>query len=267
MSPSVSMEGMIVSTAPITCPQCHGSGSERVQVATATLASSEPAYESRYCRSCNGTGTGRTCSDQELKTYAGEPSEAPGDIFELAKSVAQRSTKPRAMVAGRRPIEVSYGFRGKKSRTTWVEGEVPSDYWILLERKAFSTYKGEVRQRGGSEEEEFQYETQFRLGIDGALSKVRRERETVLWSGTFRYDEMPWSGWEPRPMKTLDEFMIDFDIEGWVDRSTSAGLRERTDVVGDMDFHIEYGGVVHIRRIFPKGVGLYNALANLAKTP
>ena len=83
-----------------------------------------------------------------------------------------------------------------------------------------------------------------------------------LYSGSWRYEEMTWSAWNPRQVKDLSQFMIDFDFEGSA-AADGDGWRDTTEVVGAMDFYIGRGDIPSLRRLFPKGVGLYSALATM----
>lgn len=249
-------------TSHLTCSECHGGGSVRTPKPTVALTSAEVAYESRQCSACSGTGVGRRGSVQELQQYSGERLEAPGDIFEMAKSVATRTVLPRAKIVQTKFVPVAYGFLGRKTRTEQRTEETTADYWILLAKGARTNRTGSACERGGCEEEDTEREIQFRLGADGSLMIMERERDCVLYSGTFRYEEMTWSDWNPRQVKDLSQFMIDFDFEGSA-TADGDGWRDITSVVGDMKSYILRGQTPSLRRLFPKGVGLYNALATM----
>jgi glucose-specific phosphotransferase system IIA component len=109
-------------------------------------------------------------------------------------------------------------------------------------------------------------ETIFCLGTDGSFRKLRRVQQTVVWDGSMNYrtQALGWSGWEAQRLTDLDQFMADFDFEGSVTAEAHGIWRERTEVVGDMDFYLERGDDPYMRRLYPKGIGLYLALKQLA---
>lgn len=159
---------------------------------------------------------------------------------------------------------MSYGFLGRKIRTESVTRETETDYWVLTTKKGSMKREGSGRERGGSLEEEDNRETIFCLASDGSLRKLRRTQQTVLWDN-HRFEDLGWSGWSAENLKDLDHYMVDFDFHGSISAADPGCWRERTEVVGDMDFYLERGNDPFIRRVYPKGVGLYAALKGLMK--
>lgn len=246
----------------IQCPQCKGSGRIRVQAQTTSLSSAQPTYEERSCNLCSGTGKGQRASADDLRRYFGERPQAPEDLFALAKTVAACCRRPRARETRTERVQVSYGFLGRKSRTESVTRETETDYWVLATKKGFMKREGSCRERGSSLEEEDNKETIFCLASDGSLRKLRRTQQTVLWDN-HRFEDLGWSGWSAENLKDLDHYMVDFDFDGSISAENPGCWRERTEVVGDMDFYLERGNDPFIRRVYSKGVGLYAALKGL----
>lgn len=223
----------------------------RVRAQTTSLSSAQPTYEERSCIACAGTGKGRSASGDDLRRYFSEPSHAPEDLFALAKAVAATSKRPKAMESRIETFQVSYGFLGRKTRTESVTRETELDYWVLVTKKSF--------EREFADEEVDDNEIRFCLAADGSLLKLRRTQHS------YHDERFGWSGWEFEPLTDLDHYMVDFDFAGDARFESSYFLRF-TDVVDSIltsyldstDSHFS------LRRLYPKGVGLYVALKGLA---
>lgn len=234
----------------IKCPQCNGSGRVRVQAQTTSLSSAQPTYEERSCGACRGTGRGQDATADDLRRYFGEPSEAPEDLFAFAKKVASTSRRPRAKVRRTEQVQVSYGFLGRKTRTESVTSEAEADYWVLATKQLF--------ERQLTDEEVDDHEIAFCLGIDGSFRQLRRTQHS--------YHDQPfgWSTWEPEGMTDLDHFMVEFDFEGSGRRETSGFLTHTDRVCNILDHYLNSTtGYWSLRRLHPKGMGLYTALQGL----
>lgn len=233
-----------------------------VQTATAVLSSSQPHYESRSCGACGGSGMGARAGSAELRRYYAERSSAPEDLFALAKSVAAAIRQPRARATRTETVQVPYGFLGRKTRSEQVTRESEMDYWVLKTKKGWTKKIGSCRERGSSVEERDSFETIFCLTTSGAFSKVKRTQQMVLWDNHL-CDEYEWSSYSAQPMKSLDQFLVDFDFDGSIRHESPGCFSEYTTVVGDMDFFLERGNEPSMRQIHPKGMGLYSALLSL----
>lgn len=249
-------------TSSITCSACSGSGKVRATVQTTSLSSAQPTYEDRPCDDCLGTGRGVRASAAHLRHYYTEGSQSPEDLFALARSVAASTAQPRTKETTTAYVQVPYGLLGRKSRTETVVREAETDYWVLATKTGWQKRTGGGKERGGTVEEEDNKQTIFCLAADGSFRKLRRKQECVVWDN-YRYEEMGWSAWEPQSLRNLDHFMVDFDFNGNISAESPGYWSERTEVVGDMDFYIERGNEPFMRQIYPKGVGLYNALNSL----
>jgi len=251
-----------LSETTIRCLDCGGTGKVTVQTATTALSSSQPHYESRSCGTCGGSGTGARAGSAELHRYYAERSSAPEDLFALAKSVAAATRQPRARATRTETVQVSSGFLGRKTRSEKVTRESEMDYWVLATKKGWTKRIGSCRERGSSVEEEDNYETIFCLTTSGAFSKFKRTQQTVLWDN-HRFEDLGWSGYSAQQLKSLDQFLADFDFEGSIRHDSPGCFTEYTTVVGDMDFFLERGNEPFMRQTHPKGMGLYNALIRL----
>ena len=222
------------------------------------------------CGFCGGSGrTSPRATIEDLHRYRNESNEAPEDIFSLAKTVASACRKPRMKLHQKERLEISYGFLGRKTRVDYVDKEVESDYWVLSTKDGFEKRFGEARSRDATVQEEESFETAFCLSLDGALVKLSRANEMVLWAdGSFgsgiTFEYFGWKDWKMTPIRDLDEFMIDFDFEGYQTVETSGLWHTRTSVVGKIYVYNGPHFQTHnLRRIYPKGVGLYLALKGL----
>jgi len=157
---------------------------------------------------------------------------------------------------------VPYGFLGRKTRSESVTKESETDYWVLATKKGWSKRVGSCRERGSSVEEEDNFEALFCLSTNGAFSKLKRTQQTVLWDN-YRFDDLGWSEFSAQPIKDFDHFMADFDFEGNIRHESPGCFSEYTTVVGDMAFFFERGNEPHMRQVYPKGLGLYQALIRL----
>lgn len=249
----------------IQCPRCEGLGRIRVQAQVTSLSSVQGTYEETPCDQCRGTGRGQRASAEDLLRYFSETFSAPEEIFSLARSVASTCQRPRATEYRTDHVEVSYGFRGRKTRIESVTREVETDYWVLASKSEWYKTEGSHCDHGNCIEERDDIETVFCLTTDGSLRKLQRKRQTLVRNATFNYASEigHWSPWRAQSLTDLDHFMIDFDFDGSITVGTSGVWRMRTEVIETICSLLDSGSKPSVSQIFPKGVGLYQALKNL----
>lgn len=234
----------------IQCPQCSGSGRVRVQAQTTSLLSAQPAYEERACGACRGSGRGQSATADDLRRYFSEPSQAPEDLFAFAGKVAASCRRPREKVCRKEQVQVSHGFLGRKTRSEWVTSEADTDYWVLATKQLF--------EREMSDEEVADHEIALCLGIDGSFRQLRRTQHS------HHNQCFGWSNWEASGMTDLDHFMVEFDFEGSGRRETSSFLTHTDVVCSILNYYLDSAnGDWSLRRLHPKGMGLYLALKSL----
>lgn len=243
------------------CRTCDGSGHSRVRVATTSLSSAGPTYEERNCGDCAGTGQGVRASTAELEAYYSEEIPLHVDLFTLAKAAAAHTSMPKERLSHSSEVATSTGFFSSKTKIEVITREVETDYWVLTTKKGRMTRTSPVG-HGESMEEERNEETIFCLVGDGSLRKMSRSQTNVRWKG--HYEKMPWSAWEAVPLMDLDHFIVDFDFTG----TAEVELPEwhRTEVVGDMAYYTEREHRLYLRQIYPKGIGLVEALSKLTSS-